>query len=266
MFPIFIKFNGYPIASWHIFFVLAFLSSYIYSSGVARRIYPNFYRNIDRFFVGVYISGFFGARTLSMLLEQEYKDLDFKFLPSLFSLGSMTLYGGLLGGYIAGYGLAKIWKLSVLKTSDLLIGSIFLGISIGRVGCFLNGDDYGLPILDQTNPPFWAVKFPVLQDGIYRYPTQLIEASICFLVFLYFHTIYPKLSGSEGRLTFLGVFIYALQRFFLEEYRGDFRGERVLNNLSPAQTFSLVLIIGVVVFSSINRSVTSTQSKDRPLE
>ena len=46
-------------------------------------------------------------------------------------------------------------KLNFISLADIITPFILLGHGIGRIGCFLVGDDYGLP----TNLP-WAVSFP----------------------------------------------------------------------------------------------------------
>lgn len=94
----------------------------------------------------------------------------------LVAFGGESLVGGLLGGLI-GVETAKVcigWKSS---TGDDFVLPLIVGISIGRVGCFLAGlpdGTYGIP----TN---WitGVNFG---DGIRRHPTQLYE--IAFLLLL----------------------------------------------------------------------------------
>ncbi len=86
-----------------------------------------------------------------------------------FLLGGKTVVGGLLGG-MAGIELAKKAMGITERTGDVLVLPLILGMSIGRVGCFLTGLDdstYGI----ETGLP-WGVD---LGDGVSRHPTALYE-------------------------------------------------------------------------------------------
>lgn len=69
--------------------------------------------------------------------------------------GGIVIYGGLAGGALAGAIFLWRHRLPVLRIFDICAPSVMLGLSIGRIGCFLNGCCYGglctLP---------WAVAFP----------------------------------------------------------------------------------------------------------
>ncbi len=83
-----------------------------------------------------------------------------------------SIVGGLLGGLI-GVELAKWATGQTRSTGDALVLPLVVGITIGRVGCFLAGlhdDTYGLP----TMLP-WGVD---LGDGVARHPSPLYEIGI----------------------------------------------------------------------------------------
>lgn len=97
-------------------------------------------------------------------------------LALLFASGGKTIVGGLLGGWIA-VELAKRFSGIRLRTGDLFVLPLCVGIAVGRIGCFVAGladDTYGKP----TKLP-WAVNFG---DGIPRHPVQIYE--IVFLAIL----------------------------------------------------------------------------------
>jgi len=80
-----------------------------------------------------------------------------------------SIVGGLLGGLI-GVELAKWATGQTRSTGDALVLPLVVGITIGRVGCFLAGlhdDTYGLP----TTLP-WGID---LGDGVARHPSPLYE-------------------------------------------------------------------------------------------
>lgn len=80
-----------------------------------------------------------------------------------------TLVGALLGGLI-GVEVAKKCVGWTKSTGDAFVAPLIIGISIGRVGCFLAGlqdETYGTP-----TTWFTGVNFG---DGVRRHPTQLYE-------------------------------------------------------------------------------------------
>ncbi len=74
---------------------------------------------------------------------------------ALFSRSGMVWYGGLIGGSLAC--ILNGWRLKVplRLTLSLTAPALAVGQALGRVGCFLVQDDYGVP----TTLP-WGMKFP----------------------------------------------------------------------------------------------------------
>ncbi len=123
-------------------------------------------------------------------------------------LGGKTIVGGLLGGWI-GVEVAKRVLGVTISTGDAFVFPLALGMSVGRVGCFLTGlDDHtcGNP----TSLP-WAVNFG---DGP-RHPAQLYD--IVFLWTLAFALwLRMRWPFENGRVFRLYVFWYCLYRFSVE--------------------------------------------------
>lgn len=246
MYPILFQWRDFIVPSWHVFFVLAAFLSW-WTLGLWRRLaWPEGNaRSVDSLFLIAYISGYIGARGLSIFLEGES-------FSSLFELGSMTLYGGILLASLTSILYAQWKKLSIIRLADLALPSLMLGIAVGRIGCFLNGDDFGRPFLDQTNIPFWAVKFPNLEDDLYRYPVQLGETLVCGTIAGYCWSKRTLLKRRPGEIGTIGIIGYAITRFVLEFYRGDDRGHLISDVFSPAQFISIAVILawaGVMVYA-----------------
>ena len=89
-----------------------------------------------------------------------------------FARAGITWYGGLIGGTIAGMVGCHVNKLPKLAVSTCIAPALAVGQALGRVGCFLVGDDYG----KATDLP-WGVAFPEgappTLDPVH--PTQLYE-------------------------------------------------------------------------------------------
>lgn len=96
------------------------------------------------------------------------------FLSLLLDRAGITWYGGLIGGTLLGAIGARLHGLPIKTTADCTAIGGALGQALGRVGCFLVGDDYG----HATTLP-WGVAFPEGQPptppGVRVHPTQVYE-------------------------------------------------------------------------------------------
>ena len=198
------------------------------------------------FFLIVYVSGYFGARCLSIVVEQPQLHLFPDFLVGLFQIGPMTFYGGFLCAGLLGTLYLCTLKMNVLKVLDIVIVGCFLALGIGRIGCFLNGDDFGKVI--SAGQPFWGVSFPVLKDGefgIIRYPVQIMETIFVWGFVGWFLLKRPLFQ--PGRVFFFGLVYYGVGRVFLEMYRGDNRGWVLASSISTSQFISFFVTLGGII-------------------
>lgn len=67
------------------------------------------------------------------------------FLDLLLSRGGLSRFGGFVGGLFAGLLLMRRRQLPFLRVLAAATPALALAHAIGRVGCFLVGDDYGVP-------------------------------------------------------------------------------------------------------------------------
>lgn len=243
MYPILVHWGSFVLPSWHVLFVLAALSGWWTLTRWRVLVWPESHpKQIDSLFLLSYASGYLGARGLSILLETPQLTI-FQAVAQLFEIGSMTLYGGILASAAVAILYAKSVKLSLLRLADLAMPAALIGIAIGRIGCFLNGDDFGVAASDQLHPGLFALQFPNLEDGLYRYPVQLWETLGCLVLFSLSWLNRSWALSHVGRIGSLGILGYASGRFMLEFYRGDDRGHFLSDIFSPAQTISILITI-----------------------
>jgi phosphatidylglycerol:prolipoprotein diacylglycerol transferase len=170
--------------------------------------------------------------------------------------GGKSYYGGLMGGGIAGGLFFYYRKVPVLVYADAGMPAVALGYAIGRLGCFLNGDDYGTV----SRVP-WAVVYfsstevhaaqvargwisPGAMWSLPVHPVQLYASLLGLCLFVWLTNWRPMRAGSRFCAF---VISYGLARFIMEFVRGDFRA--VLGPLSLPQVFSLIFIlVGVRVW------------------
>jgi phosphatidylglycerol:prolipoprotein diacylglycerol transferase len=96
------------------------------------------------------------------------------FFDLFFARAGITWYGGLMGGALAGVLACRRYGISLRSFSEAVAPALAVGQSLGRVGCFLVGDDYG----KVTDVP-WAVSFPQGSPPTFDnvHPTQLYEVA-----------------------------------------------------------------------------------------
>ncbi len=257
MLPVLFEWNEFSLASWHVFYVLGALSAYLMMQHLARRLPAADFvspRHLSNLYLLGYVAGYFGARLLSVIIDQPDVIGIKATILELARIGPMTFYGGAIGSFLGCWIYQMSYRLPFGSLSDICLPAGILALGIGRIGCFLNGDDYGVAVGPVGSVgPWWSVRFPNHEDLVPRVPIQIIEAGFCFLLVVvsvcFFSTIRSKWrSGAVGTLVILG---YAIFRFFAEMFRGDDRGWIIVGWVSPSQAISLTLIWVVLLLAVI---------------
>jgi phosphatidylglycerol:prolipoprotein diacylglycerol transferase len=164
---------------------------------------------------------------------------------SFFSLfldrGGMSWFGGFVGGFLAGFLTIRAKKWPMIAVLAAATPALAIGQALGRIGCFLVGDDYGRP----TELP-WGVAFPKGLPPTYErvHPTQIYEA--IFLAVLTWMLIRWRRRGVADPTVLGRYFVLAgAFRFALEFVRVNVR---VLGPLTVAHVFALlVVLLGIVI-------------------
>ena len=245
MYPILFESGGFVLPAWHTFFILGAIASYILFVFLRRQYIKDIEESdLANIYAFGYLGGYFGARIFSIFNDQSVTEFG-DFLVELVSLGPMTFYGGFLGTVFVVYAYCYFRKVSFKDVADLALPSGMLGVAYGRVGCFLNGDDFGKVVAPEYKDSWWSVVFPNLNDGMARYPSQLIETVFCLalvsFIYLTFKPIRSRFgNGAVGAVT---IAIYAVYRFFAEYLRGDLRGDFFNGLLSTSQLISILVLL-----------------------
>ena len=88
----------------------------------------------------------------------------------------MSFHGGVLGVLIAITWVARRNDLNWLRICDYIAVNVPLGMLLGRLANFMNGELYGRPTSAADTP--WAMVFPADPDGLARHPSQLYQAGL----------------------------------------------------------------------------------------
>ncbi len=164
--------------------------------------------------------------------------------------GGMSFHGGLIGSVVAGYLFCKKMKLNFWDMADLVIVTAPIGLGLGRLGNFINGELYGRA----TDVP-WAMVFPSGGPEP-RHPSQLYEFFLEGVVLFVVLWILRRKHYKTGILTSLFLILYGAFRFFAEFFREpDAQLGYVLGMITMGQVLCLsMLLAGLVMFYLRNRA------------
>jgi phosphatidylglycerol:prolipoprotein diacylglycerol transferase len=251
VYPLTFSVFGFELTGFGILMMLAFLTAgWAMQLELQRRaLNAEFSADIV---VGGVIGGILGARLWYMALHG----------GPLLSRGGLVWYGGFLGGVAAVVAMSW-WKRVPLRfTFELSAPALALGHALGRVGCFLVQDDYGMPTtlpwglkFPQGQPPTtaaalaqWGVEIPAGTPPttvLAVHPTQLYEAAALLFIFW----LLWRLRRHEHAVGWLfGAYLVAIgiERFLVEFVRA--KDDRVLGVFTLAQATSvLLLLLGVAL-------------------
>lgn len=204
---------------------------------------------IDAGYAGL-VGGMLGAKLL--WLAEHFGEEPFASL--LLSRGGMSWFGGFAGGIGAGLALLRAYQLSIMPVLAAAAPALAIGHAIGRVGCFLVGDDYGRP----SDLP-WAVAFPegYPPTTVPVHPTQLYEAALLVPIALMLIR-WRRQSRSDAFVVGQYLMLAGGLRLAIEFVRVN---ERVLGPLTVAHLASL-LAIGVGVYFLAARPAVANISKN----
>ncbi len=236
--------------------VLAFLTGWMQLRWGMRRLELGDEEDASALLLAAGIGGIGGAKIYYAIL---YGDPG-----SLLERSGLVWYGGLILGAASVLWVARRRGLPMLRAADAGAPTVALGYAIGRIGCFLVGDDYGLP----TDLP-WGVAFryglpgpttagfmrreygaavapEVPADELLRvHPTQLYETVACLAIWAlgaWLITRRPR----PGTIATVVLSLMAAERFLVEFVRA--KDDRLFGHFTVAQLLSvaLILVLGVL--------------------
>lgn len=158
--------------------------------------------------------------------------------------GGMSFHGGLIGSVFAGYLFCRRYKANLWQLSDMVIVTAPIGIGLGRIGNFINGELYGRV----TNSPL-AMIFPTDHKGLPRHPSQLYEAFLEGLALFLILWFMRNRGLKKGLLTALFIGLYGIFRFICEFFRepdshiGFFFGYFTLGQI--LSVFMIIAALGI---------------------
>ncbi len=217
------------------------------------------------------VGGIVGAKIYYALLYRDWH--------LLFDRAGLVWYGGFVLGTACV--LLVFWRrrLPAWRTLDAATPALALGYGLGRIGCFLVGDDYGLP----TALP-WGVEFPVglppSTAGYLRsefgvdvpssigadqllavHPTQLYETLAAVAIWLVGRRLLRR-STAPGDVALPVLGLLALERFLIEFLRA--KDDRLLGVFTVAQAFSIAVLVALLWLWAARRRSPAARLSEAP--
>lgn len=254
MFPTLVRFGHFEITTFGLMMFVAF----IVAGWVATKQYRQYGLSEDlasSMLMAAAIGGIIGAKVYYAILFRDWH--------LLFDRAGLVWYGGLIGGTFACSLL--LWRRGVdyFTGADATAPSLAIGYALGRIGCFLVGDDYGRPTeswigiaFPKGSPPTTAES--LRQFGVHVdpsipsyevlrvHPTQLYESAAALVVFFILLAV-SRRPHPKGRVFGLFFLLMGIERLLVEIVRA--KDDRLLGPFTIAQLISVIAIIAGTVLA-----------------
>jgi len=248
--PVLIKLGPLQVGWYGLMYVFGFIASYLLVRyQMKKKAFGISSQELENLFVYLMIGLIIGGR-LGYVLFYDLP-LYLKDPLEIFAIwhGGMSFHGGLLGVLIVGIIFYWRHKRSFWKIADLFIVTAPIGLGLGRIGNFINGELYGRV----TQVP-WGMIFP--KGGLLpRHPSQLYESALeGGILFIILWLLKDKKLPSGGLLAIF-LFAYGIFRFFVEFFREpDQQLGFILGPLTMGQLLSSLMIIsGIILFFYLSK-------------
>ena len=198
------------------------------------------------------VGGIAGAKIYYAILHGDWR--------LLLERSGLVWYGGFIVAAVAVIWVIRRRRLPVWPLLDAATPALALAYGIGRIGCFLVGDDYGRP----TTLP-WGVAFAnglppttagylrqdfglaipagTADDALLRvHPTQLYETALAILIF-WIGARLLKRGGAPGHVALPLFALLAVERFAIEFLRA--KDDRYFGIFTLAQGISVAILLGI---------------------
>ena len=253
--------GGEAVTSFGVFMLLAFLTGGYVLRAEMRRLGQDPEKAWDLVFMAV-IGGIVGAKTYYVLLNWDQTVANP--MGMIFARGGLVWYGGFLLATVLVVWEIRRQKLPLPKMADAVAPALALAYAVGRVGCFMVGDDWGRPTDSWVGIAFPRGAPPTRVDIIERdfgiavdpalverygqivpvHPTQLYEVGMSTLIFFVLWKL-RRQPRAAGWLFMLWLVLAGVERFVVEFFRA--KDDRFLGPLTLAQMISVgIMVVGVV--------------------
>ena len=229
-----------PVYSYPIFFGLGFLFALFLARKNATRLSLSVPQITDLWIV-LLIAGIIGGKFGHVFIEAPSHLIEDPLHFLRLADSGYVFYGGLIGCLITAFFYFKNRpQINFWDYADALASPLFIGLAIGRLGCFFAGCCYG-----KATESFFGVIFPGHKQHVN--PTQLYEMSASLMIGISAYLLLLKRKFS-GQIILWSVLIYTVIRPIIEVLRGDDDRGVYFDFLSTSQIISVFIFAGCIWF------------------
>src|SRR6266700_4177635 len=219
--PVLVHFGPLVIRWYALAYIVGILAGWLYVRGIIRSAWlwggpaPLTVIDYDDFVLWATLGIILGGRLGYVLI---YNPAHFAANPAeIVQLwkGGMSFHGGFLGCVLAVVAFARRRGIPILSLGDLTCAAGLIGLFLGRVANFINGELWGRP----SEVP-WAMMFPG-GGPLPRHPSQLYEATLEGLVLFAVLAILIRAGALRRPGLIIGAFAlgYGIARCIAELFR-----------------------------------------------
>ena len=258
--PIIINFGFLEIRWYSLAYIFGIFLGFYYAKYVIKKFWGKENintQNLDNFLIYLILGIILGGR-LGYILFYNFNYYYQNPLEILFLWrGGMSFHGGVIGVLIASLIFAKKNNVKILVLTDIVVCATPIGIFLGRIANFINGELYGKKTFSD-----YGVIFPKI-DMEPRHPSQLYEAILEGLILFFLLNIILKFKKKlfNGELSCYFLIFYSIFRIISELFREpDKHIGYIIFNISLGTFISFsFLIFGIIAFKIIkNESFRKT--------
>jgi phosphatidylglycerol:prolipoprotein diacylglycerol transferase len=252
--------GSFSVSPFGVMLVLAFLASYLQLRWGMKRLGIGDEEDASALVFAAGLGGIVGAKVYYAIL--------FKDWHLLFDRSGLVWYGGFILGALGVVWTMRRRHLPAWPMTDAATPALALGYGIGRIGCFLVGDDYGRP-----TDHWWGLAFPVglpettagnlremfhvaipasVPDSTLMrvHPTQLYETAMALAIWGVAMWLFRR-RPRAGTVALTVLALLACERFLVEILRA--KDDRFFGPLTLAQVISLGVLLFVAVTAWLRR-------------
>lgn len=250
------KIGPLTISPFGVMLMLAFLAAYFQLAWGMKRLGAGDAEDASAVMLWAGFAGIAGGKIYYAALYGDWR--------LVFERSGIVWYGSFLAGTLAVLWVMRRRELPGWLTADAAAPGLAIGYAIGRVGCFLVGDDYGVP----TDVP-WAVAFPeglpptrayflreefgvpvdpaLPADALLTvHPTQLYETALALGIWAVGLLVLRR-QRRPGSTVLTVVSLMAVERFGVEFLRA--KDDRFFGHLTLAQMISVAIVLAVGILA-----------------
>jgi phosphatidylglycerol:prolipoprotein diacylglycerol transferase len=254
------RIGSFSISPFGVTLVFAFLASYLQLRWGMKRLGIGDEEDASALVFAAGVGGIVGAKIYYAILNGDWR--------LLFDRSGLVWYGGFILGALGVLWMMRRRRLPGWPMADVAAPALALGYAVGRVGCFLVGDDYGRP----TDQP-WGVAFPVglprttagnlrdlfgvnipssvPDDTLLKvHPTQLYETAMALAIWAFGVWLFKR-RAAPGAVALSVLALLAVERFLVEFLRA--KDDRFFAGFTLAQVISVGVLLVIAIIGVLRR-------------